>query len=130
MWSRLWNVVSGCFQTHSLWATSGHLNRWPVFMGLRLRWNAPFWARGFACLLDDPAYAGAGDAVSLCDIGKAQAATAVTEDGLAVDVQRGASDAASFQFGSPHSSPYALDNMRAGVKIGHSTPRERCVAAE
>jgi hypothetical protein len=63
-------------------------------MGLKGCWNAPFWARGLGGLFDDPADAGTRDTVSPCDVGKAQAA--VTEDGLAVDVARGAADAASF----------------------------------
>jgi hypothetical protein len=90
-------------------------------MGLRRRRIAPFWASRFASLLDDPADAGTGGPVSLCDIGQAHAAATVAENGLAVDVERGAADAASFQFGAAHAGPYALDN-KVAFQLGDGQP--------
>ena len=82
-------------------------------MGLEGWKNQPFWASSFAGFLDDAADRCPADVVSLGDLGQTEAAGAVTEDGGAIEVERGAADVPAFQLGPAHTGPNPLDNKVA-----------------
>jgi hypothetical protein len=53
------------------------------------------------------------DSVSLGHLGQTHTVAAVTGNGGAIEVERGTTNAAPFQFGSTHPSSYSLDNKIA-----------------
>ncbi len=63
-----------------------------VLLNLQRGWRNPFVATGFGGLAEDFADQGAADSVELGDLGQAASGLAVTEDGIAIDVQWAAPD--------------------------------------
>ena len=63
--------------------------------------------------MDDAVDGRTRDPVRFRDLAQALAALAVAEDGLTIQIQRPASDVASFEAGAPHSGADPLDNKVA-----------------
>ena len=57
-----------------------------------------------------PVNSGAADAVSLGDLAQAQAAATITEDGIAIELERMTSDVAAFEPGAPHAGAHPFDD--------------------
>jgi hypothetical protein len=61
----------------------------------------------------DPADAGPGDPIDFRQLGQADAAGTITEQCLAIDLERSASDTAAFELSSTHAGAHSLNDQVA-----------------
>ena len=70
--------------------------------------------------MDDAMDSSAADAMSLGDLAQTEAAAAITEDRIAIELERISSDMPAFEPGAPHAGFHSLDDQVA-FELGDDT---------
>src|SRR5512142_3282787 len=86
-------------------------------------------AEGEVRLFQDPGDGGAADAEGLGDLAEALAVSPVTQDGFAVEFERGTSDVSAFETGATHAGANPFDDQRP-LQFGDSADDDDESAAE